>query len=174
MEVKNSNTAKSFLRERERGGCLSNICDLILCPLFGCLWCIVQGPIVQPQWIHCRSHALLVAAQLTLGWVYHSVQTKEEVGIRGKSHKSLEQTTFWSQNHCWIEWWQGTNTFNVIGNIQTNEQTTHIYQILEGRRGCHEVGPHGDLFQFWVPKRPHFLYFRLKNAVTVKASTINY
>ena len=39
---------------------LSNICDLILCPLFGCLWCIVQGPIVQPRWIHCRSHALLL------------------------------------------------------------------------------------------------------------------
>ena len=39
---------------------LSNICDLILGPLFGCLWCIVQDPIVQPRRIHCRSHALLL------------------------------------------------------------------------------------------------------------------
>ena len=48
---------KVFWTKSQRS--LSNICDMILCPLFGCQWCIVWSPIVQPRWIHCRSHALL-------------------------------------------------------------------------------------------------------------------
>ena len=42
-----------------------------------------------------------------------------------------------------------------------------------------DPGPHGDLFQFLGPQKvpiffqgPHFLYFRLKNALKVRASTI--
>ena len=42
-----------------------------------------------------------------------------------------------------------------------------------------DLGPHGDLFQFLGPQKvpiffqgPHFLYFRLKNALKVRASTI--
>ena len=54
----NTNTTNSCMDQDSE--VLSNICDLILCPLFGCLWCIVQAPIVQPRWIHCRSHALLL------------------------------------------------------------------------------------------------------------------
>ena len=44
-----------------------------------------------------------------------------------------------------------------------------------------DPGPHGDLFQFLGPQKvpiffqgPHFLYFRLKNALKVGASTTNY
>ena len=42
-----------------------------------------------------------------------------------------------------------------------------------------DPGPHGDLFQFLGPQKvpiffqgPHFLYFRLKNALKIGASTI--
>merc|ERR1712183_302862 len=42
-----------------------------------------------------------------------------------------------------------------------------------------DPGPHGDLFQFLGPQKvpiffqgPHFLYFRLKNALKVRASAI--
>ena len=53
------------------------------------------------------------------------------------------------------------------------------YSLLPRGSPFGDPGPHGDLFQFLGPQKvpiffqgPHFLYFRLKNALKVRASTI--
>ena len=54
-----------------------------------------------------------------------------------------------------------------------------VFALLPSGSPFGDPGPHGDLFQFLGPQKvpiffqgPHFLYFRLKNALKVRASTI--
>ena len=69
----------------------SNICDLILRPLFVCLGCIVQDPIVQPRWIHCRSHALmLMLVQLKWG----NIENRKKKNFYKQHYYQVEKVSF--------------------------------------------------------------------------------
>ena len=69
----------------------SNICDLILRPLFVCLGCIVQDPIVQPRWIHCRSHALmLMLVQLKWG----NIENRKKKNFNKQHYYQVEKVSF--------------------------------------------------------------------------------
>ena len=65
--------------------------------------------------------------------------------------------------------------------IKMNAEVTQGKALLPSGSPFGDPGPHGDLFQFLGPQKvpiffkgPHFVYFRLKNALKVGASTTNY